>query len=327
MSDIFISYNNQDRPRAQKFAEAFERCGWSVFWDRKIPVGQNWRDVIDKELGKAHCVIVLWSSASVSSPWVIEEAEDGEKRGILVSVRIDKVVPPRGFRYRQTADLIDWTGAEPPLLPESLTSAIAARIKRPVDGSLSAPLGQGVSPEEPETPPISQPAPKRPAAGPDLDPFPGSPRWAVLLGQLLAELLDKLLSPSIRAWERLVLGVSGIYMLGAMACCLTAMIVTLYLFHPGGVFAFNRDERFVNNMLLLHLFYGLIIASSWLYFKRIYFYLCVWPIFILGTIIYFRIYFSPTIWEALPLGILITGASLPVSTFATVFAWAQRRPD
>jgi TIR domain len=112
MSDIFISYNNEDRPWAEKFTKALEGRGWSLFWDRRIPYGKTWRETIGKELTEAHCVIVLWSKTSIVSNWVQEEADDAKQRGNLVPVLIENIVPPIGFRSIQTADLANWDGAE-----------------------------------------------------------------------------------------------------------------------------------------------------------------------------------------------------------------------
>jgi hypothetical protein len=41
MSDIFMSYASEDRPRGEEFARALEGQGWSVFWDRAIPIGRD----------------------------------------------------------------------------------------------------------------------------------------------------------------------------------------------------------------------------------------------------------------------------------------------
>jgi hypothetical protein len=46
MSDIFISYASPDRPRAQVLAEALKAQGWSVWWDRNIPAGTRFAQVI-----------------------------------------------------------------------------------------------------------------------------------------------------------------------------------------------------------------------------------------------------------------------------------------
>src|SRR5262249_53988443 len=113
MSDIFISYAHEDRPRAQTLAQTLEDGGWSTFWDRTSPAGKTWRETIGRELAGAHCVIVLWSKVSIESEWVQEEADDAKRRRILVPVLIENVQPPIGFRAIQAADLVDWDGKEP----------------------------------------------------------------------------------------------------------------------------------------------------------------------------------------------------------------------
>ena len=110
MSDIFISYARDDRERAGAIAGALEAQGWTVWWDPHIPPGKTFSEVIDEELAACKCVVALWSKVSTRKNWVLEEAEDGLKRGILVPVLIDDVTPPRGFRRIQGADLIGWTG-------------------------------------------------------------------------------------------------------------------------------------------------------------------------------------------------------------------------
>jgi membrane-associated phospholipid phosphatase len=110
MADIFISYSRLDLPRARQFEQALSQSGWSVFWDRELLPGEGFRRAIEHELKQAHCVIVLWSHTSVDSEWVIDEAESGKQNGRLVSVRIDDVEMPLGFRQLQAATLIDWPG-------------------------------------------------------------------------------------------------------------------------------------------------------------------------------------------------------------------------
>jgi formylglycine-generating enzyme required for sulfatase activity len=108
VSDVFISYASEDRQRAAPIAKALEAEGWSVWWDRNIPAGKRFAEVIEEEIGKARCMVVLWSAVSVTRDWVVEEAEDGKKRGILVPVFIEPVQPPRGFRRIEAADLSGW---------------------------------------------------------------------------------------------------------------------------------------------------------------------------------------------------------------------------
>jgi TIR domain len=108
MADIFISYAREDWDTAKTLAQALADQGWSVWWDRHIPSGRRFHEVIERELTAARCVIALWSTAALGSPWVREEAQDGLDRDILVPARIETVRLPIGFRTIQTADLSDW---------------------------------------------------------------------------------------------------------------------------------------------------------------------------------------------------------------------------
>jgi antitoxin (DNA-binding transcriptional repressor) of toxin-antitoxin stability system len=109
VSDIFISYGREDRERAKRLAEALQGKGWSVWWDRNIPFGKRFDDVIAEALAAAQCVIVLWTPESVRSHWVRTEAAEGAARDVLVPIRLDPDAEiPLEFKRLQTADLSDW---------------------------------------------------------------------------------------------------------------------------------------------------------------------------------------------------------------------------
>jgi hypothetical protein len=111
MTDIFLSYTEKDREVARRVASTLEAVGWSVWWDRRIPAGETWRSVLEKALENMRCMIVLWSSRSIESEWVYEEASEGRRLDKLVPVMIEAVRPPAGFREIQAADLTGWDGS------------------------------------------------------------------------------------------------------------------------------------------------------------------------------------------------------------------------
>src|ERR1700733_9064369 len=128
MSDIFISYAREDRRRAGALVKALEAQGWSVWWDWVTPTGKQFRRVIEEEINKARCVVVLWSATSIESDWVIEEASEGKESGILLPVLIEKVRQPMGFRSMHAADLVGWEGDLAAPQFERLRGEIAALI-------------------------------------------------------------------------------------------------------------------------------------------------------------------------------------------------------
>ena len=110
MNEVFISYSREDKELAAHLSSKLESKGLSVFWDHKIEIGESWRKVLRRELENAKCIIVIWSNNSLKSNWVMEEAQIGLDRNILVPITIDSVNPPLGFRGIQTAVLDNWKG-------------------------------------------------------------------------------------------------------------------------------------------------------------------------------------------------------------------------
>lgn len=107
--DIFISYAREDRDRVRRIAEELARRGLDVWWDPRLRGGQDYRDAIESALKAARCVVVAWSRHSVDSDFVIDEAERGKQRGILLPVFLDEgISPPLGFGGTHAKDLSGW---------------------------------------------------------------------------------------------------------------------------------------------------------------------------------------------------------------------------
>jgi hypothetical protein len=157
MADVFVSYTRDDEPKARQLANTLTAHGWDVWWDRHIPLGHDFSEVIQHQLEQAACVVVLWSRASITSEYVRDEATVAKERAALVPALIDDVRPPLGFRQRQVANLARWSGdiRDPDYL--SLIDAIARLVPRPVDapGRAEHPPPP-VAPERPDKSPYAK---------------------------------------------------------------------------------------------------------------------------------------------------------------------------
>ena len=156
MADLFISYARADQPFAERLAALMEQQGWSVWWDRDLVPGNIFDEVIERELGLASAVLVLWSSASVRSQWVRSEASLAAERGNLIPVLTDSTAMPLRFRNLQAVDLSEWDGsatdgrlarlfagiqslAGPPAPPRHQLPCPPSRLRRPASHASPGP--------------------------------------------------------------------------------------------------------------------------------------------------------------------------------------------
>jgi len=108
---IFVSYAHEDRPFVAQLAPALAQAGFEVWWDRELEGGDAFRAKIEESLNAADAVVVVWSGRSRASRWVLDEAEKGLARNVLVPVRVDKSPMPLGFGGLHTLDFAAWDGA------------------------------------------------------------------------------------------------------------------------------------------------------------------------------------------------------------------------
>ncbi len=105
MAKIFLSYARDDADSAKQIAERISDAGHEVWWDRHLHGGSRFVNEIDRALKDAEAVVVLWSSSSVESAWVQDEAAEGRDSGRLVPVSLGSAKPPLGFRQFHTIAL------------------------------------------------------------------------------------------------------------------------------------------------------------------------------------------------------------------------------
>ncbi len=159
MSDIFISYARSDRSEAGKLARAFEKLGWSVWWDRDIPAGKAYDDWIEDELDRARCVVVLWSRRSVRKRWVRTEAEEGISRDVLVPILLeDDIKIPLAYRRIQAASLRTWDGDPNSAAFQKIVASVSLILGPPMGAHEpgSTPLRDAATILETKGPPTSQ---------------------------------------------------------------------------------------------------------------------------------------------------------------------------
>jgi hypothetical protein len=101
-SGVFISYAREDTKFAQELARELEDRGYSVWWDFRLLAGTNYRAEIATRIGKAWKVLVVWSPASIVSPFVLDEANLALQQNKLVPLSIDDAEPPLGFGQTHT---------------------------------------------------------------------------------------------------------------------------------------------------------------------------------------------------------------------------------
>lgn len=102
---VFLSYSRADQEPVRVLVQALEQAGLQVWWDAQIEGGAAFAKAIETALQASDAVIVLWSSRSVASDWVLDEAANGRDRKKLVPLSLDGTEPPLGFRQYQAIPL------------------------------------------------------------------------------------------------------------------------------------------------------------------------------------------------------------------------------
>ena len=126
MAKLFLSYAREDAAKARQLTRLLEADLHAVWWDDSIKGGESFSREIEQALADSDVVLVLWSSTSVNSSWVRDEAAYGRDAGKLVPISLDETQPPLGFRQFQSIDFAGWNGRRKPDRFDRVGLAIAA---------------------------------------------------------------------------------------------------------------------------------------------------------------------------------------------------------
>jgi TolB-like protein len=129
LPDIFLSYGHGDEATARRFADSFEREGFSVWWDASLRSGDAFDATIEAALRSAKAVVVLWSAISVQSRWVRAEATLAERNKTLMPVMIELCDRPIMFELMHTTDLSHWNGDPNDLVWQTYLSGLRRLVE------------------------------------------------------------------------------------------------------------------------------------------------------------------------------------------------------
>lgn len=133
--------------------------------DTHTLTGTKWRNEIKQQLAQARTVVALWSAAAEESDYVMDEAEDAKKRGILVPALIESMQLPYGFRQIQTANMIGWNGEEDHPGLQQLVAALRVHLKNGDEVEVSQTRTATTAPTSDATAPPREQRSPPPASG------------------------------------------------------------------------------------------------------------------------------------------------------------------
>lgn len=129
MTDIFISYSNQDKSLAQFIQKHLTNEGIEAFLASvSLKPGQNWHDEVFKALKTSSWVFFLASRSACESPWVQQElgaALYGQKKLVPIIWDMDPDNLPGWVKSYQVLNI---SGARMDDVKKQIT-AISNRIK------------------------------------------------------------------------------------------------------------------------------------------------------------------------------------------------------
>ncbi len=141
-STVFASHAAADAAKVAPLLKALEAEGFRVSsGSESLHAAESYTTTVTRLIDASDVVVVFWSRASVESRFVEAEVLEGMRRGVLVPVLLDEVLPPLAMRHILAVDL-NRGGARG---VEELVAAVR-RVAAREPGDASAPLPYAAEP-------------------------------------------------------------------------------------------------------------------------------------------------------------------------------------
>lgn len=126
--DVFVAYSSHDEQRVRTIVDWLRGNGLRVWVAYELPAGLDWDTEIDRVLAAIPCVLVVWSNSAAASAEVKGEARLGMARDALVTVSLDRALPPRSFTHLHAVDLSGLSVDEDSPRTAQVLSGIRAKL-------------------------------------------------------------------------------------------------------------------------------------------------------------------------------------------------------
>jgi hypothetical protein len=89
---VFISYKREEMSHVAPFLREIVNLGYNIWYDKGIPGGSDWLDLIYLKVKNCKSLVVFLSTAAVSSRYVRDEVQLAHKwRKPILPIRLDDV--------------------------------------------------------------------------------------------------------------------------------------------------------------------------------------------------------------------------------------------
>ena len=126
-SFAFVSYRRQDLPVIAPILRRVVGHGMPVWFDRGIPGGKEWDEVIEERLSRCKLIVLFASSAAIESKYVRREVKFADALNIpIVTVILEETTLAHGLRMLLTQyQMIDARAADFPMQLARALDALA----------------------------------------------------------------------------------------------------------------------------------------------------------------------------------------------------------